>query len=56
MDEQQAHDAIEQIAETYVATGWEPTDAEPGEWLELTHTQTGQVIYINADGEIEGEI
>lgn len=37
MDEQQAHDAIEKLADEYVADGYEPIDGEPGEWMTMAH-------------------
>jgi hypothetical protein len=43
MDEQTAFDAIEREAETYIERGYEPTDSEPGEWLELTNPSGAKI-------------
>ncbi len=52
MDEQQAHDSIEEQAETFLQIGFEPTDAEPGEWLLMEHPD-GRVVDVTADGAAE---
>jgi hypothetical protein len=42
-------DAIEERARSYLDDGWQPTDSEPGEWLELTDPVTGEVVVIESE-------
>ncbi len=43
-------DLIEQHAQEWLDQGYEPSDAEPGEWLQLTNPDTGHVVTIGPDG------
>lgn len=41
--------AIEQYANE-LGPDWNPTDSEPGEWLEMTNLKTGEKVHITPDG------
>jgi hypothetical protein len=49
MDEQKAHDLIEEAAKPWLAKGYEPTDSEPGEWLTLTKGTETVTLYVMED-------
>lgn len=54
--DQELFDEIEAQAQPYIEQGYEPSDSEPGEWLELTHPGTGNVVTIDEDGVHDGGI
>jgi len=48
-------DAIESHAKEWLDQGYEPSDSEPGEWLQLTDPETGHVVTIGPDGPEDEE-
>ena len=46
-------DELEARAQEYIAKGYQPSDGEPGEWITLTHPDTGDEITLDVNDEYD---